>query len=257
MNIRENILQIGIILVILLTIGAIIAMVIDLYSEAQEKQSQTRDQAAKGKGLSVNRQRYQSLVTDLEQFYTPVNVHTRNIFALNVKAGTGDKGEKVPDKIHPGQFQNIIDRLKVLRTFKKPVELLFKGYLQLGDGTYIATINWGGKTNFKKTGDEIRGYKMVDFKKEVKKEKTAWGGEDEIDLSTITLERAGGERLELQISKITLEKEIFAQVKDLKTGTVYDVHIGSEILNYKVVDIFPGMVIIIDSNNKRTQLQKS
>lgn len=148
------------------------------------------------------------------------------------------------------RFQDIKERLRVKKIYKKPVRLLFKGYIQLGDGTYVATINWAGKTDFKKVGDEIRGYKVVDFKKDVSEIKTLWGGTERVDKSTVTLERDTGERFNLDIGKITLEKEIYAEIWDRRDARSYEVYVGSEIFDNKVLDISPSEVIIVKNGEK-------
>lgn len=154
------------------------------------------------------------------------------------------------------RFQNIKERFRVAKIYKKPVKLLFKGYIQLGDGTYVATINWAGKTDFKKAGDEIRGYKVVDFKKDVSEVKTLWGGTEKIDKSIITLQRDTGERFNLEIGKITLEKEIYAEVWDRKETKGYEVYIGADLLGNKILDISPSQVIIGTLNGEKVYLEK-
>lgn len=154
------------------------------------------------------------------------------------------------------RFQDIKERMRVQKIYKKPVKLLFKGYIQLGDGTYVATINWAGKTDFKKPGDEIRGYKVVDFKKNVSEKTTLWGGTEKIDQSIITLERDTGERFNLEIGKITLEKEIYAEIWDRKETRSYDVYIGADLLGNKILDISPSQVIIGTQNGGKVYLEK-
>lgn len=202
----------------------------------------------------ISHSEYEDLLRGFKEQYAPVNVHKRNIFT---KPGTAQPVR--PEVIVPEgkyDFNKLDERLCITKIYKRPVKLLFKGYMQLGDGTYVATINWAGKTDFKKTGDEIRGYKVIDFKKNVSEKKTVWGGTEKIDQSTITLERGGSERFVLEIGKIALEKEIYAEIFDRKEEKNYEVYIGGEILENKVLDISPVNVIIITQNNERITIIK-
>lgn len=154
------------------------------------------------------------------------------------------------------KFQNIKERFRIAKIYKKPVKLLFKGYIQLGDGTYVATINWAGKTDFKKVGEEIRGYKVVDFKKDVSEIKTLWGGTEKIDKSVVSLQRDSAEKFNLVIGKITLEKEIYAEIWDRKETKSYEVYIGADLLGNKILDISPSQVIIGTQNGEKVYLEK-
>ena len=53
----------------------------------------------------------------------------------------------------------------LLKTYRKPIQIMYMGYILLPAGHYEIEINWGGKTAFYKLGDEIRGYVIKDFKK--------------------------------------------------------------------------------------------
>lgn len=199
----------------------------------------------------VSHIKYENLIKGFKESYTPLGVHKRNIFS---QAFAGTDQPAVPES--ELRFKNIKERLRITKIYKKPVKLLFKGYIQLGDGTYVATINWGGKTDFKKVGDTIRGYKVVDFKKDISERETKWGGTEKVDKSIVTLQRDTGERFNLEIGKITLEKEIYAEIWDRKETRNYDVYVGGEILGNKVLDISPNEVIIITSKEEKIYLKK-
>lgn len=197
---------------------------------------------------------YEDLIKSFKEPYVPVNVHRRNIFLQSRQTG-----QTPPEAIIPSgkyNFDKLDERLCVTKIYKKPVKLLFKGYIQLGDGTYVATINWAGKTDFKKVGDEIRGYKMTDFKKNVSEKKTLWGGTEKVDQSIIKLERDTNEKFILEIGKIALEKEIYAEILDRKEMRSYEAYIGGEILENKILDISLDQVIMSDSKGEKITLKK-
>lgn len=201
-------------------------------------------------------QKYEDLIREGRGFkgpYTPPQVHRRNIFSQLMEKRIEGPQAKFPEGI---DYTRPALRFEVTKIYKKPVRLLFKGYIQLSDGTYVATINWAGKTDFKKVGEEIRGYKVVDFKKDVSETKTLWGGTEKIDKSIITLQRDTGERFELVIGRITLEKEIYAEIFDRKEGKSYEVYVGGDILGNKILDINPTQVIISTQDGERITLIK-
>lgn len=197
---------------------------------------------------------YEGLVKSLSEFYNPVNMHKRNIFSKM-------PGEAVNDKVKIKQssdidFNNMRQRLRITKIYRKPVKLLFKGYIQLADGIYVATINWGEKTDFKKVGDEIRGYKILDFKKDIAEKETIWGGTEKVDNSQIVLQNSQGDKVVLYIGKIILEKEIYAEIVDLKDERAHEVYIGGDIIGNKILDISPTQVIINTQNGEKINLLK-
>ena len=241
----------GVVLSSLITILCITMMVLSLYKEGRVRELPTGILREKPLPHIISHAKYEALVSSIGEPCISKKAHVRNIFA---------RYEKSPVKIKPvievTEFKTIPERLRVTKIYRKPVRLLFKGYMQLPDGTYVATINWAGKTDFKKIGEEIRGYKVVDFKKDVTERKTLWGGTERVDKSIVTLERTTGEKFNLEIGHIALEKEIFAEIWDAKKACSYDVHVGSEILMHKVLDIFPVEVIIISPDGERLHLKK-
>lgn len=205
--------------------------------------------------VPISHNEYEDLVKSFKEPYVPVNPHRRNIFSQQ----KGPEGQFPPEVIVPQgkyDFNKLDERLCVTKIYRKPVKLLFKGYMQLGDGAYVATINWAGKTDFKKIGDEIRGYKVADFKKNVSEKETVWGGTEKIDQSTITLERDTSEKFILEIGKITLEKEIYAEILDRKEMKSYEAYIGGEILDNKILDISADKVIIGTSKGEKVALKR-
>jgi hypothetical protein len=226
---------------IVFSVFAVGIMVSNLYKTSKRLESSLPNIKYITSAQPIVRKKYEDLIIDFKESYVSPTVHKRNIFMHPREVIEGPVEEPV---ITVTEFKDMKERLRVRRIYKKPVKLLFKGYLQMGDGTYVATINWGGKTDFKKVGDVIRGYKVVDFKKTVSEQKTPWGGTEKIDQSTITLERETGEKFALEIGKIALENEIYAEIWDRKEAKSYEIYIGYGFLDNKVLDITAEKVTI-------------
>ena len=239
--------------VIMLAVAGVSIMVVNLYKISAEQDILADSISLKYTPDPFPYARYQALLAGFSEIYKPPVIHKRNIFSqrqdssMNIQTGRSQKA---------GEFKSPVERFCVLKVYKKPVKLLFKGYLQLPDGSYVATINWGGKTDFKKIGEQIRGYQIMNFEKDIGQKETVWGGVEKIDKSVISLTREGGEKIVLQIGRITLGKEIYAEVKDRKDMRSYDVYVGSVFLGNNVLDILPEKTIIETQNGDRVDLQK-
>lgn len=246
---KENWGRISVIVIGLITILSISIMIFSLYKEANVKGLPFDMLEAKPIQSIISHNKYEGLVSSLSEPYVPDKSHIRNIFLQYQK-------ELVEVEPVVTEFKSLKDRFKVKKIYKKPVQLLFKGYMQLVDKSYVTTINWADKTYFVKIGDTIKKYKAVDFKKSFDEKETLWGGTERIDTSIVVLERTTGEMLNLEIGHITLEKEIYADIFDRKERKDYDVDAGSKFLDYKVLDISPKEVIIMDQNGVETSLIK-
>lgn len=250
---KDNLGRMFLAVTIFLVIVSISTMLVNLRKASKGEGLAVKIQDLKQKAEPIPRAKYENLITGFKDQYVPLDMHKKNIFT----GPSGQKAEPVAVITESKyDFNKLDERLYVVKIYKKPVKLLFKGYMQLGDGAYVATINWGGKTDFKKIGDEIRGYKVVDFKKDISEAKTMWGGTEKVDKSIIILEREGSDRFNLEIGKITLEKEIYADVYDRKELKDYEVYIGSEILGNKVLDISTSQVIISTPNGEKAALNR-
>ena len=237
--------------VTIVVIGGVGIMVVNLYRISAEQDMFTDSVDLKYTPDPFPYTKYQDLLAGFGEVYKPPAIHKRNIFSRPQDSGISISSDRSQES---DEFRHAADRFCVLRVYKKPVKLLFKGYIQLADDCYVATINWGGKTDFKKVGDQIRGYRMIDFNKDVGQKETIWGGTEKVDKSVITLSRDSGEKIILQIGRITLEKEIYAEIRDRKNRHSYDVHVGSEFLGNNVLDIFPGKIIIRTQNGEKVDL---
>ncbi len=119
---------------------------------------------------------------------------------------------------------------EVKKIYRKPVDILFRGYIELQD-SFTLEINWEekGKTFFLEVGDKIRGYEILEFHKVIQ-DKTIKGSGlvVEVDKSYIVLRRIGtNKKIKLVKNKIYVEREIYARIVNKETKEVFDVHVGS------------------------------
>ncbi|MBN1521254.1 MAG: zinc ribbon domain-containing protein [Candidatus Aureabacteria bacterium] len=119
---------------------------------------------------------------------------------------------------------------EVKKIFRKPVDILFRGYIELAD-KYTLEINWEGrgKTFFAEVGDVIRGYTIQEFKKIIREvSKPEKGVVIDVDESFIILQRKGAqEPIKLVKNKVFIEREVNARLQNKETKKEIDVHIGS------------------------------
>ncbi|MFC2149542.1 hypothetical protein ACFLQ8_02460 [Candidatus Auribacterota bacterium] len=135
-------------------------------------------------------------------------------------------------------------RLRLVKIYRQPVKLLFKGYIQLPDGSYSVQINWARKTDFKKVGEKIRGYKIVDFQQRLFEEKSPTGIVKQINKSIVEIRKGENKPIVLEKGKLITEKELFAKLFDKKLFKNVTVHVGSTGDGYKVLDITEDEVIL-------------
>lgn len=151
--------------------------------------------------------------------------------------------------------KGIVSQFSVAAIFRKPVELKLMGYINLGDGVTLQ-INWGGKTDFKKVNESIRGYKVLDFVKKVVPVTKKEGLVTEVDQSYARIQKSLEEPIILEIKRIKVEKELYARIIDIKIQKKYDVHVGSAFAtDYKVLDITAKEVIIQDKDGEQYTLR--
>ncbi len=145
----------------------------------------------------------------------------------------------------------MVARYVVERIYRKPVDLLFKGYILLPGGEgYNFQINWAETTEFLKMKDKIRGYLIVDFVKKLEDEKHPDGTVGTKDLSTLTLRKGEDPEIVLQIGLVTIARERYADVLDKEENQRYTMYVGGTFKGYKVLDITNREVVIC--NNEGT-----
>ena len=70
------------------------------------------------------------------------------------------------------------------------------------------------------------------------------------------LQNDEGDKVVLYIGKIILEKEIYAEIVDLKDERAHEVYIGGDIIGNKILDISSTQVIINTQNGEKINLLK-
>ncbi|MEW6534713.1 MAG: hypothetical protein AB1454_03700 [Candidatus Auribacterota bacterium] len=144
---------------------------------------------------------------------------------------------------------NPLGRYRLVRVFKKPLQLLFEGYMQLPDGSYSFVINSGASSKFVKIGEDVDGYVVVDFEKELVAE-TRRGVEVRNDVSRLRLMSENGDEILLKYHQVTAEKELWAQIEDTESREVFDMQTGDKIGVYTISVITDeGIEVKDDSEN--------
>lgn len=158
-------------------------------------------------------------------------------------------------KVTPESME-LVARFHVEKIYRKPVDLLFKGYIKLPGGGFNYQINWGKGTEFLRMGDKIRGYTIVDFVKKTIDEDRDDGTIETVDLSTLTLRKGDDPEIVLQIGKVTIARERYADIYDKVGKRRTTVYIGSALIDYKVIDITNREVVISDSDGNVFRLTR-
>lgn len=137
-----------------------------------------------------------------------------------------------------------IKRFRLMKIYRQPVKLLFKGYMQLPDGSFSIQINWGEKTDFKKMGESMRGYKFVDFQQRICKEELKSGVTREMNKSIVEIQKENEKPIVLERGRLITEKELYAKLYDKKLLRNITVYVGYAFDGYKILDITEGEVIV-------------
>ena len=119
----------------------------------------------------------------------------------------------------------------IKKIFRKPVDILFRGYIELAD-EYTLEVTWEvqkGRTFFIKVGETIRGYVIHEFKKIIQEEAIPEKGiVIDIDKSYIILQKKNGDPIKLTKNKVFIEREVNARLKNKETKEEIDVHVGGD-----------------------------
>ncbi|HRZ86178.1 MAG TPA: hypothetical protein P5287_00035 [bacterium] len=175
--------------------------------------------------------------------------YTRDIFAEY-------KGEIAPqEEVKEDGETKGIKRFRLTKIFRQPVKLLFKGYMQLPDGSYTIQINWGDRTDFKAIGESIRGYKVVEFQQRMHKETLGTGVEQETNKSVIEIRKGDDKPITLELGRLVTEKELFAKLYDKKTLRNLVVYVGYEFEGYKILDITEGELVLSTETGEEFHLK--
>jgi hypothetical protein len=155
---------------------------------------------------------------------------------------------------------------------RKPFKLLFKAYsydAEKGEGyNFQINFQFRARTFFiRAPGDPIRdryedtGYRIVSFlRKMATVSDPSMGGKREKDVSELTIQHAGDKPVVLVLLQETEEQEPVAKVRCGATGPEREVRRGQRIdcggRTYKVVDIDPKQMIIIDTQTEEQHIIK-
>jgi hypothetical protein len=152
----------------------------------------------------------------------------------------------------------------LVKTYQNPIHILFMGYILLRDGRYEVQVNWAGKTEFYKLGEEIRGYAILDFKKIIQTVPNPKTGVPVYeDSSFIVCQKKKFQPKTFVKGKLVTDNDVFAKVRLTDSLEEREVHIDSILEDpiqnriYKVTDIglHPQKIIVVDAAKKPYTLQ--
>lgn len=162
------------------------------------------------------------------------------------------KGAKESESIKQLPFE-------LVKTYQKPIQIIFMGYISRVSGEYEVQINWAGKTDFYKIGDIIRGYQLKDFQKvEVEEFDEKAGVGKFIDKSYIICQKKKFPPKTFLKQKLVTDNDVFAKIRFSDSAREREVYIDSVIEDtitgkvYKVIDIVlkPAKLIVEDDVKK-------
>lgn len=188
-----------------------------------------------------------------------------------------------PDKDGRDNFQEFIDETNPLisdlrgtkvkieeklsfglvKTYQKPVQIIFMGYIALISGQYEVQINWGGKTAFYKIGENVRGYIIKDFQKIIEEVAQASGVPKYIDRSFIICQKKKFPAKKFFREKLVTDNDVFARIQFSDSMEKKEIHIDYRIevpligKTYIVLDIGlnPQKIIVEDETKKSYTLK--
>lgn len=164
------------------------------------------------------------------------------------------EGTVPTDPMSKPEEENPIGKFKLIRIYRKTLDLLFDGYMLLPDGSYSFVINFGSSSHFKKIGETISGYTIVDFEKKLVRGDRA-GVEVTNDESVLTLTTETGEKIKLTYHKLTTEKEFWTQILDTELQKTFKLRSGDSFGSFTIENITSTEVAIRDDEGNTYQLK--
>ncbi|MDP3981851.1 MAG: thrombospondin type 3 repeat-containing protein [Chlamydiota bacterium] len=156
------------------------------------------------------------------------------------------------DPLDPNSFPGEL-KLKVINIYRKKIQIEFLGYIKLPDNRFQFQINWANRTSFVKLGEKIRAYKIYEFQQDFKKSfNQKMNVEETFDISRLVIKKNEDDPITLVLGNPSFEVERYALMEDLANGTQFEVHSGSIINDYEVLDIEATKVIIIRDQKRYT-----
>jgi hypothetical protein len=150
----------------------------------------------------------------------------------------------------------------VEKIYKKPVEILFMGYVEEKNGSFTLQINWekGGQTFLVKVGDTIRGYSIESFRKIVRDIKKKGGAVVPEDTSFIVLKKREETLIKLVRNVMLIEREYYAtlRLKEASSSSPLEVRSGTKFVfeadekkeEFEVTDITIDQVFYKDPTGR-------
>ena len=162
-----------------------------------------------------------------------------------------------PRKDKPLQVEHAL-AFSLVKTYQKPIQILFMGYIQHPDGHYEIEINWAGKTEFYKLSSEVRGYEIKEFKKLIEDKPLPTGVTVSVDKSYIVCQKKKFPSKTFVKLQMVTDNDVFAKIRFSEDQEPIEIHIDSEIEPpgsgkiYKVTDIglTPPKIIVVDETKK-------
>ncbi|MBN2145452.1 MAG: hypothetical protein JW774_12620 [Candidatus Aureabacteria bacterium] len=146
----------------------------------------------------------------------------------------------------------------LVKTYQKPIQILFMGYILHPDGHYAIEINWAGRTEFYKLGDEVRGYEIKEFNKVIEDKPMPTGVILSVDKSYIVCQKKKFPPKTFIKQQLVTDNDVFAKVRFTEDQEPIEVNIDSVIeppgsgKMFKVTDIglTPQKIIVVDETKK-------
>jgi len=146
----------------------------------------------------------------------------------------------------------------LIKTYQKPVKILFMGYIKNIKGEYSVQINWAGKTDFYNLGNLVRGYVIKDFQKIIEEQAMPSGVIVDHDKSFIVCQKKKFPSKTFYKKKYVTENDVFAKITFNGSFEVQEVHIDSIVKDivtatpYVITDITlsPPKIIVEDEAKK-------
>jgi len=153
---------------------------------------------------------------------------------------------------------NINLPFSLIKTYQKPVKILFMGYIKNIKGEYSVQINWAGKTDFYDLGDLVRGYVIKDFQKVIEEQPLPSGVVVDYDKSFIVCQKKKFPSKTFYKKKYVTENDVFARITFNGSFEVLEVHIDSVVKDivtatpYIITDITlsPPKIVVEDEAKK-------
>lgn len=157
---------------------------------------------------------------------------------------------------------------KVIKIYRKPLSIMFRGYAEPKIGEYDLEINWEvtakgtGRTYVEKIGEAVKGYRILEFRKKIRTvNKPKQNLTIDIDESFVIIKAPLGQKLKLTINKIYTMEELFARIeltdvddkplyKEVDIGKTFKAWVKGELVPFIVTEILFDRIHIKDEKDQ-------